>query len=136
MSETGPDKKGITTAPNLLIVDDCELMRLIVKRVIELSDMRVGTVHEAANGEEALSILHRHPVQVLLTDLNMPVMTGRELLQRLSGHLDGRIQEQARGTGDVGGHALHRQALQPGGDPCPAHPTPLTSWCRPRRARC
>ena len=110
MSETEPDTQGVTTAPNLLIVDDCELMRLIVKRVIELSDMRVGTVHEAANGEAALSILTRHPIQVLFTDLNMPVMTGRELLQRLAG--DERFKDLVRVVISTDGSTSRREELE------------------------
>jgi two-component system, chemotaxis family, chemotaxis protein CheY len=38
---------------------------------------------EAGDGEEALAQLSRHPVDVILTDINMPKMNGEELLRRL-----------------------------------------------------
>src|SRR5262249_18366574 len=39
---------------------------------------------EAGNGAEALEILESREVQLLLTDINMPVMTGVELLRQLA----------------------------------------------------
>jgi two-component system chemotaxis response regulator CheY len=41
-------------------------------------------VHEAGNGREALDLLQTTPVDVLFTDINMPVMNGAELLRALS----------------------------------------------------
>ena len=70
--------------PNILIVDDSAMMRAIIKRVANLSDMPIGTVFEAANGAEALAVLNANDVQVLFTDINMPVMTGVELLRAIS----------------------------------------------------
>ena len=43
----------------------------------------IGTIFEAANGREALAILEHHPVHVVFIDLNMPVMTGTELLREM-----------------------------------------------------
>lgn len=70
--------------PNILIVDDSAMMRAIIKRVANLSDMSIGTIFEAANGAEALAVLEANDVQVLFTDINMPVMTGIELLRAIS----------------------------------------------------
>jgi two-component system chemotaxis response regulator CheY len=66
---------------NLLIVDDSSTMRNLIKRVLAVTGLRVGEVYEAGNGREALDVLETHDVEVLLTDLNMPVMTGTELLR-------------------------------------------------------
>ena len=66
---------------NLLIVDDSVMMRNMIKRVVGMTDLRVGQVYEAGNGREALDVLEAHEVEVLITDLNMPVMTGTELLR-------------------------------------------------------
>ena len=77
-------------APNILIVDDSAMMRAMIKRVAGLSGTPVGTIYEAGNGREALAILEQHPVQLVLTDLNMPVMSGTELLLAMKAREDWR----------------------------------------------
>jgi two-component system, chemotaxis family, chemotaxis protein CheY len=69
---------------DILIVDDSATMRAVIRRVIGLTDVAVGTIHEAANGQEALKILEANSVQAVFTDINMPVMTGVELLREMS----------------------------------------------------
>jgi two-component system chemotaxis response regulator CheY len=71
------------SGPNILIVDDSAMMRAMIKRVAAVAGPPVGAIYEAANGREALAILEQHPVQLVFTDLNMPVMTGTELLQAM-----------------------------------------------------
>ncbi len=68
---------------SVLIVDDSPVMRGFIRRVMTLSGFEVGECFEAADGEEALSQLQQHPVDVILTDINMPKMNGEELLRRL-----------------------------------------------------
>jgi two-component system chemotaxis response regulator CheY len=69
---------------NILIVDDSAMMRTVLKRVIGLCDVPVGAILEAGNGAEALTVLDaNHDVQVLMTDLNMPVMSGGDLLREV-----------------------------------------------------
>lgn len=70
----------------ILIVDDSVMMRTMIKRVIKLSGVEVDEILEAGNGAEALAILQAHDVQVLLTDINMPVMNGAELLREIAHH--------------------------------------------------
>ena len=50
---------------------------------MQLSEVPVGEVHEAANGKEALAVMDAHDVDALFTDINMPVMSGPELLREL-----------------------------------------------------
>ena len=69
---------------SLLIVDDSAVMRRLIRQVIILSGHEDATVHEAGDGREALAVLDAHDVQVLITDLNMPVMNGTELLAALA----------------------------------------------------
>jgi two-component system chemotaxis response regulator CheY len=69
---------------NCLIVDDSSVMRRMVRRTMELSEVPLGQVHEANNGREALDLLATTAVDVLFTDINMPVMNGAELLRALS----------------------------------------------------
>jgi YesN/AraC family two-component response regulator len=68
----------------ILIVDDSALMRRMVRRVVELSEVAVSAVYEAGNGREALAILDAHPVDALFTDINMPIMSGTELLRSIN----------------------------------------------------
>lgn len=62
----------------VLVVDDLESMRKIT--VNYLRQFGVVKILEAANGAEALRILNGHPVTVVISDWNMPVMNGLELL--------------------------------------------------------
>ena len=69
--------------PSILIVDDSAMMRAMIKRVALVAGPPVGAIYEAGNGQEALAILEQHRVQFVFTDLNMPVMTGTELLRAM-----------------------------------------------------
>jgi two-component system, chemotaxis family, chemotaxis protein CheY len=68
----------------VLIVDDSPAMRSFVKRVLELSGFEMGACLEAENGCEALDLLNQEWVDVILTDINMPVMNGEEFVQHVS----------------------------------------------------
>jgi two-component system chemotaxis response regulator CheY len=66
-----------------LVVDDSGPIRKIMKKM--LLEMK-HEVLEAENGEEALQQLESHPdIGLMLTDWNMPVMTGIELLEAIRG---------------------------------------------------
>ena len=62
-----------------LVVDDFEPMRKVTSS--QLRAMGAGTIVTAANGAEALRILNNRHVDIVLSDWNMPVMTGLELLK-------------------------------------------------------
>ena len=68
----------------ILIVDDSTMMRAMIKRVIKLADVPVDDILEATNGAEALELLKQHDVHLLLTDINMPVMNGAEMLREIA----------------------------------------------------
>ena len=70
----------------ILIVDDSAMMRAMIKRVIKLTDVQVEAIFEAGNGAEGLALLEAHDIQLLLTDINMPVMSGAEMLREISLH--------------------------------------------------
>jgi two-component system chemotaxis response regulator CheY len=69
---------------NILIVDDSATMRTMIRRVIDLTELPIGTVYEAVNGLEALHILETCSVHAVFTDINMPVMSGYELLTEMA----------------------------------------------------
>ena len=68
----------------ILIVDDSAMMRAVIKRVVGLSAIPVEEILEAGNGVEALAVLESTDIQVMFTDINMPVMNGTELLREIA----------------------------------------------------
>ena len=73
---------------NILIVDDSTTMRMVIRRVVMLTEVPVGNVYEARNGREALKVLESNVVHAMFTDINMPVMNGEELLREVAKRAD------------------------------------------------
>jgi len=67
----------------VLIVDDSPVMRAFIRRIILLSGMEETEFLEASDGCEALNVLRAQWVDVVLTDINMPLMDGAEFVRRL-----------------------------------------------------
>ena len=66
----------------VLLVDDERAVRRDYRTMIRNSGIPVDIILECGNGQEALEILREHPVDVMLTDIAMPVMDGLELVKR------------------------------------------------------
>ena len=71
---------------NILIVDDSAITRMVLKKTIHMTGIPVKTILEATNGCEALDLLCHHPVDLILTDLNMPEMNGMEMAAAILGN--------------------------------------------------
>jgi CheY-like chemotaxis protein len=69
---------------NLLIVDDSVTTRAIIKKVLGMTELELGTVEEAANGQEGLDRLRASWVDLVLVDLNMPVMNGTQMIAAMA----------------------------------------------------
>jgi two-component system chemotaxis response regulator CheY len=67
----------------VLIVDDSPAMRGFIRRVLQLSGLEVAASFQAGDGREALQLLAREPVDVILTDINMPGMDGGQFVECL-----------------------------------------------------
>jgi two-component system chemotaxis response regulator CheY len=70
-------------AMDILIVDDSAAIRKILQRVLRQTDLPIGDVYEAGDGVEALAVLGRSKVGLVLSDINMPNMDGLQLLSRI-----------------------------------------------------
>lgn len=66
---------------SVLIVDDEENARIGLKKLLALDGFQVEAV---ANGYEALEHLDNHPVDLVITDINMPEMNGLVFLRELN----------------------------------------------------
>ena len=67
----------------VLIVDDSSVMRKIVERSLRQAGIELAQVLEAGNGAEALGVLNQGKVDLILCDINMPVMDGLEFVKQL-----------------------------------------------------
>lgn len=66
---------------NVVIVDDSAAIRKILRRVLLQTEIPIGTIHEAGDGQDAVRILKDNAVNLILSDINMPNMDGIELLR-------------------------------------------------------
>lgn len=65
----------------ILIIEDHTSVRTLLARVLEDAGYQVC---EATNGREGLERFHRYPVDLVITDLEMPEMNGLEVILRLT----------------------------------------------------
>jgi len=65
----------------ILVVDDFPTMRRIVRGL--LSELGYNEVSEAEDGEEALAVLQKKPIDFVITDWNMPRMQGIDMLRAI-----------------------------------------------------
>ncbi len=68
---------------NILVVDDSAVTRAMIIKTLRLAEIPVGDVLQASDGQEGLDVLGQNEVDLVFTDINMPVMDGEEMVQRL-----------------------------------------------------
>lgn len=83
-----PVSKTTRGTYTIVVADDETHIRLVVAEKLRSAGY---TVHEARDGEEALDLVHQHRPDAIITDLQMPYMSGLELCMRLA--------DEARATG-------------------------------------
>jgi two-component system chemotaxis response regulator CheY len=69
----------MVSSARVLIVDDSRVSRMHIRRV--LGHLGFRNFSEASNGSEALDRLHHEPVDLIVSDLNMPEMDGQALVE-------------------------------------------------------
>jgi len=67
----------------VLVVDDSAMMRKVVLRVLKMADVEFESVLEAGDGDQALALLRTNTVALIMCDINMPNMSGLQLLQQV-----------------------------------------------------
>jgi len=77
-------------AINILIVDDSSVMRSMILKTMHMSGIPMGEIHEATNGKEGLETLAEKWIDLVVADINMPVMNGEEMIDRMQENLDTR----------------------------------------------
>lgn len=69
---------------SVLIVDDCPPMRSVIRRMLEISGFPMEECYFAGDGDDALSLLRRHRVDLIISDVYMPGLDGEGMLRRLA----------------------------------------------------
>lgn len=104
----------------VLLVDDDENILKALKRTLHGEPYRL---HLAASGAEALALLEREPIQVVITDIGMPGMDGLRLLEEIAGRHPDTVRLVLSGRsgtatiiGAVNAGKIYRYILKPWDD--------------------
>ena len=97
----------------ILVVDDSKAMRMIVKRTLRQAGFDGFDVVEAESAADALGIIASDSIDLVLTDWNMPEMTGIEMLEHLNEEgVEIRVgMITSRGSADMRARAQEAGAL-------------------------
>ncbi len=66
--------------PTILVIENDAGNRILAERILSMSGYRYLS---AQNGRDALELLEHHPVDLILTDLSMPVLDGFSMAQQI-----------------------------------------------------
>ena len=69
---------------NFLIVDDSPIIRSMIEKTLKMAKIKLGNCFHASNGQEALETIETEWIDTIFLDVNMPVMNGIEVLERLN----------------------------------------------------
>ena len=70
-------------AINVLVVDDSAVVRAMILKTLRAAGIDVGEAHQAANGQIGLEQLSQHWIDMAFVDINMPVMNGEEMIDKV-----------------------------------------------------
>jgi two-component system chemotaxis response regulator CheY len=84
LPDAPPAADGAAERPlDFLIVDDSAVMRAVITKLVRMSGLPVGQIHQASDGAKALGVLGEHKIDLMTVDINMTPMSGDELVGRL-----------------------------------------------------
>ena len=70
---------------NVLVVDDSRVMRRMILRTLGIAGLPIEEALEAGSAEQGWELLERGDVGLALLDINLPGMSGIELLEKMRG---------------------------------------------------
>ena len=98
----GPSRsKHLSYHPRILIVDDEQAIRTLVKRSLELQ--LHAEVHIAPNGQIACELIAQNSFDLIVSDMQMPLMTGLDLYSWIRIHAPQLVEHFFIISGDLGG---------------------------------
>jgi|WetSurMetagenome_2_1015567.scaffolds.fasta_scaffold1168245_1 two-component system, chemotaxis family, chemotaxis protein CheY len=65
----------------VLIVDDSMFIRILIKQALDTGGFKPLEIKEAGNAEDALPLLREFKPDMMILDLNLPGMSGMELIE-------------------------------------------------------
>lgn len=107
---TEPISLGHTATLRVLIVDDEASVRKVMAAVLAQAGLRCET---AASGDEALQVLETRPIDAVISDLQMPGMSGMELLMKVRQSYPQMVFLMVTGVDDI---QVGIQAMRQGAD--------------------
>ncbi len=69
---------------NILVVDDSATVRAVIKKTLEIAKVPVSELYQAENGKVAMEILSENWIDLVFADINMPIMTGIEMVDKMA----------------------------------------------------
>lgn len=73
---------------NVLVVDDSLVMRKVIEKAFDIYGYGDSKIFEAGNGIEGLKVLDEQKIDLLLVDINMPIMDGEQMLKEVEKRRD------------------------------------------------
>ncbi|MDP1830403.1 MAG: response regulator [Archangium sp.] len=110
----------------LLVADDSRMLRQVIRELLQ--DLGFVTIDEAPDGAAALSLFLEKPYDLVLTDWNMPSLSGIELLRAIR---SGDVRNQTAVvlfTGDMSARRMV-EALESGANGFVAKPFAVPALC-------
>jgi YesN/AraC family two-component response regulator len=85
-------------SPGILVVDDDEMVLEVLNRQLKQMGYDVST---ASDGQEAWEMVQKKNFEVIITDLEMPKMTGQELIEKVKNHSPATVVIVLTGYGSL-----------------------------------
>lgn len=73
---------------NILVVDDSAVMRSMVAKTLRMVGPDIGEIFHASNGREGLEVLEQNWVDLVIADINMPIMNGVEMIDEIQSDMN------------------------------------------------